>query len=91
MTTTARRMDQVGLDPGHAVHILQSVFRMPARVAGPLWPPEPDRSRRSASCHAAAGVEAPVRDKPVFGGARGTVTVRDDFDEPLPDFDAYAP
>jgi antitoxin (DNA-binding transcriptional repressor) of toxin-antitoxin stability system len=28
---------------------------------------------------------------PTFGGVRGSASMREDFDEPLPDFDAYAP
>ena len=29
--------------------------------------------------------------RPTFGSARGEVEMADDFDEPLEDFDAYAP
>ncbi|MEM9998510.1 MAG: type II toxin-antitoxin system prevent-host-death family antitoxin [Bacteroidota bacterium] len=29
--------------------------------------------------------------RPTFGSARGLVVIGDDFDEPLSDFDAYAP
>ena len=35
-------------------------------------------------------VEPQVR-KPQFGSARGLVTLADDFDDPLPDFDEYMP
>ena len=33
-------------------------------------------------------VEARV---PTFGGVRGSASMREDFEDPLPDFDAYAP
>lgn len=29
--------------------------------------------------------------RPIFGRGRGQVTMRDDFEDPLPDFDEYAP
>ena len=29
--------------------------------------------------------------KPIFGSARGLLVIGDDFEDPLPDFDAYAP
>lgn len=87
MTSTARRMDQVGLDFGRSVPILQAVFDVPPSVLGPLWPPVPGRSLRAVP----PSTDAPTRRIPVFGGARGTVTMRDDFDDPLPEFDDYAP
>jgi len=80
-------MDTVHLDPRREVPILQVVFGVPPYVLGPLWPPEPVRSQRAVP----RGVEAPARRVPVFGGARGTVTMRDDFDDPLPEFDDYGP
>jgi len=79
-------MDQVDLgEPGGAVPILSWVFGVPERIAGPLWPPEPDRSRRAVPRHAASGADALGPGAPTFGGARGTVTLRDDFDDPLTD------
>jgi hypothetical protein len=28
---------------------------------------------------------------PIFGDVRGSASIREDFDDSLPDFDAYAP
>ena len=36
-------------------------------------------------------VVEPARPAARFGSARGLVALADDFDAPLPDFDAYAP
>lgn len=58
-----------------------------ARRGEPVFIVAPEGSFRLEAVREPA-VEARV---PTFGGVRGSASMREDFDDPLPDFDAYAP